>query len=229
MAKNKIIYGNETLIDLTEDTVSPENLLSGVTAHDRSGESIQGTFDPSGYLPITGGTIKPLSGNGEIRVEGADNATNYGSIKLVRNSQTVTIVPSEGLASPRIINLPNLNGTVVLGSDNYGKSVTGTSSETLKALFHRLRTTYFEATMRRNIIRISSLDGISNLIFSCQRYASNNVSAWACVMYDSSPTYVIYSVTFDSSSADIKKVPAGGMVQYDLSNNSANNVTLTIL
>lgn len=43
MAKNKIIYGNETLIDLTSDTVSPSTLLSGETAHDRSGEAIVGT------------------------------------------------------------------------------------------------------------------------------------------------------------------------------------------
>ena len=43
MAKNKIVYGNETLIDLTGDSVSPNNLLSGETAHDRSGEQIRGT------------------------------------------------------------------------------------------------------------------------------------------------------------------------------------------
>lgn len=39
---NKVILGNETLIDLTGDTVSANNLLSGATAHDASGEQIQG-------------------------------------------------------------------------------------------------------------------------------------------------------------------------------------------
>lgn len=43
MAKNKIIFGNEVLIDLTGDTVTTANLLSGFTAHDRSGEVITGT------------------------------------------------------------------------------------------------------------------------------------------------------------------------------------------
>lgn len=42
MAYNKVVYGNETLIDLTADTVTPENLLSGYSAHDRSGEQIEG-------------------------------------------------------------------------------------------------------------------------------------------------------------------------------------------
>ena len=39
---NKVILGNETLIDLTGDTVSANNLLSGATAHDSRGEQIQG-------------------------------------------------------------------------------------------------------------------------------------------------------------------------------------------
>lgn len=45
MAINKIIYGGNTLIDLTADTVSADKLLSGTTAHDKSGEEITGTCD----------------------------------------------------------------------------------------------------------------------------------------------------------------------------------------
>ena len=44
MAKiNKIIYGGNTLLDLTSDTVTADQLKSGVTAHDKSGEIITGT------------------------------------------------------------------------------------------------------------------------------------------------------------------------------------------
>lgn len=46
MAVNKVIMntatGVETLIDLTEDTVTPNTLLAGATAHDASGNSITG-------------------------------------------------------------------------------------------------------------------------------------------------------------------------------------------
>lgn len=44
---NKVIYGGKTLIDLTGDTVSKDKLLSGVTAHDKSGAKITGecTYD----------------------------------------------------------------------------------------------------------------------------------------------------------------------------------------
>lgn len=43
MAKNKIIYGGEVLIDLTADTVTAADLAEGVTAHDKSGAIITGT------------------------------------------------------------------------------------------------------------------------------------------------------------------------------------------
>ena len=43
MAKNKIIYGGEVLIDLTQDTVTAADLAEGVTAHDKSGAVITGT------------------------------------------------------------------------------------------------------------------------------------------------------------------------------------------
>lgn len=45
MAINKVIYGGETLIDLTGDTVTADKILSGVTAHDKRGESITGTCE----------------------------------------------------------------------------------------------------------------------------------------------------------------------------------------
>lgn len=43
MAINKVVFGNQTLIDLTADTITPTDLQSGVTAHDASGAAIVGT------------------------------------------------------------------------------------------------------------------------------------------------------------------------------------------
>ena len=40
---NKLVVGNETKFDLTADTVTAEKLLSGFTAHDKSGAPITGT------------------------------------------------------------------------------------------------------------------------------------------------------------------------------------------
>ena len=42
---SKVIYGGRTLIDLTADTIKPEFLLAGYTAHDASGAPVTGTCD----------------------------------------------------------------------------------------------------------------------------------------------------------------------------------------
>lgn len=40
---NKVVFGNQTLIDLTSDTITAADLANGVTAHDASGAVITGT------------------------------------------------------------------------------------------------------------------------------------------------------------------------------------------
>ncbi len=44
MGRNKIIYGGETLIDLSADTVTPDKLAAGAVAHNAAGESITGAL-----------------------------------------------------------------------------------------------------------------------------------------------------------------------------------------
>lgn len=42
---NKFVYHGVTKFDITGDTITPSDLLSGVTAHDKSGAPITGTCD----------------------------------------------------------------------------------------------------------------------------------------------------------------------------------------
>jgi hypothetical protein len=55
MKINKVITkDDELLLDLTEDSVTPEDLLKGVTAHDKYGNSIVGTHVPKpGIVDVT--------------------------------------------------------------------------------------------------------------------------------------------------------------------------------
>lgn len=43
MPVNKVVYGSNTLIDLTSDDVTAEKLITGTKAHDKSGSPITGT------------------------------------------------------------------------------------------------------------------------------------------------------------------------------------------
>lgn len=67
MAKNKIIYNGNTLIDLTGDTVTADKLMQGYTAHDRSGAVINGTIGDGNNLEygLTDGTL-PLVGVAKV-------------------------------------------------------------------------------------------------------------------------------------------------------------------
>ena len=50
MANNKVqLSDGTTLMDLTQDTVTPQTLLSGATAHNAAGEQISGAVAPVRY------------------------------------------------------------------------------------------------------------------------------------------------------------------------------------
>ena len=48
MPINKVVFGDETLIDISADTVSAETLMEGFTAHDKAGNLIVGTATGGG-------------------------------------------------------------------------------------------------------------------------------------------------------------------------------------
>ena len=54
MGRSKIVYAGDTLLDLTEDTVTPQTLLKGATAHNAAGELITGVYEPMIIKQYTG-------------------------------------------------------------------------------------------------------------------------------------------------------------------------------
>jgi hypothetical protein len=71
LAVNKVIYDGETLIDLTEDTVTEETLDESATAHDASGTKITGKRK-KGEMPVA------------EQLPSADES-NYGTFILLSN------------------------------------------------------------------------------------------------------------------------------------------------
>lgn len=96
MAKNKIIYGGETLIDLTSDTVETSNLLEGFTAHDRHGEIITGTCSYDADTSDANATASEILATKTAYVNGnkiTGTMANNGAISrdITAKSQVVTI------------------------------------------------------------------------------------------------------------------------------------------
>ena len=69
MAVNKFVYNGIVKIDLTEDTVDVDKLLSGYTAHKKDGTIITGEVDFVTYY--TGSSIpsSSLGVNGDIYLQ----------------------------------------------------------------------------------------------------------------------------------------------------------------
>ena len=63
MDVNKVVYGDTTLIDLTNDTVTPETLAKGVTAHAADGSLIVGVME------LTVERIEKLSTDTAVELE----------------------------------------------------------------------------------------------------------------------------------------------------------------
>lgn len=61
MAVNKVEINGEVKLDLTQDTVTPENLLSGATAHNAAGERIVGAATAGGITSFP--TIEEVKAN----------------------------------------------------------------------------------------------------------------------------------------------------------------------
>ena len=80
MAVNKVEYNGNVLIDLTGDTITPDKLVKGITAHNAKGEAITGTHECSSggsgtnnceayHITSTSDTIS-FNGSGTIKVWG---------------------------------------------------------------------------------------------------------------------------------------------------------------
>ena len=139
MAVNKVVYDGDTLIDLTGDTVTPETLAAGATAHDKAGNPIVGTMasggsadynaiypvnsikmwydndDHSNYLGFT--WVRCLVGRFPVGINPSEG--EFASIGQQGGEKTHAITPSE---APTF----NTRGHAAVGSDN-NQRVTGYS------------------------------------------------------------------------------------------------------
>lgn len=69
MAVNKVVYGGNTIIDLTSDTVTASDLISGVTAHDKSGTQVTGTVVIQHYYTGSSAPSASLGVDGDIYLQ----------------------------------------------------------------------------------------------------------------------------------------------------------------
>ena len=88
---NQVIVNGKTILDLRSDTVTPETLQKGYTAHDKSGKKITGTLEassvsvqPSKSVTITSnGTATITPDAGYDALSSVDVTVNVASVSTV--------------------------------------------------------------------------------------------------------------------------------------------------
>ena len=134
MAYNKVIYGGNTLIDLTADTVTASDLLEGVTAHDASGAQITGTLVPSG-----GGSIAVVYANG-----GGNTSSAYNSsvLDVGEVGNTCYYQFGGGGANAKTFSvqgsLNNSSWTTITSTSNSANRITGFTGNNSEYRYYRL-------------------------------------------------------------------------------------------
>lgn len=113
---NKVEYGNTTLIDLTGDTVTPNDVLSGKTFHSRTGEQMAGNLVlPDELADLTGDVEISSPQNGQVLMYDSQDGkwenkpAPSGSSKIIQpftfdsgfNGQTLSIT-KDGTALPSV-------------------------------------------------------------------------------------------------------------------------------
>ena len=146
MAVNKVIYGGNTLIDLSNDTVTADTLAEGVTAHDKSGNLITGTMSATG-----GGTDTRL----KSIVEDTMTELNDDTITTTRNYAFY------GVTSLTSVNLPNVTA---IGSYTF-TNCTGLVSVDLPNLSGAVGTYAFDGCEALTQVNIPKAAGINNYAF----------------------------------------------------------------
>ena len=99
MAVSKVVYGGNTLIDLTGDTVESSTLLKGTTAHGADGELITGTCDYDANTQDATATAAEIL-SGKIAYNKGNKVTgtmkNNGAVTGLLNNKTAVYTVPQG-------------------------------------------------------------------------------------------------------------------------------------
>lgn len=156
MAVNKVNYGDETLIDLTEDTVSEDTLLNGVTAHSSSGNKVVGTVTvPTKVSELTNDkgftTIKELDLPANVKDYGAkgDGSTDDTTAfqKALAENRTVRVPDGEYILSAELriranCQLQLSQATVLIFTQTSGNCISMAMSACLKGEYATIKVPY---------------------------------------------------------------------------------------
>lgn len=111
MGVSRVDYDNEILIDISNDTVTPELLADGETAHNSNGELIEGTF-PIGEVDTQSALISQIKSTLANKVVSGGSSSGSGLIDVVN------FLPTSGIDERAVYRVTfETNCYIKMGSD----------------------------------------------------------------------------------------------------------------
>lgn len=182
MAKNKIIYGGEVLIDLTSDTITAADLASGVTAHDKSGEPITGTntYD-SDTSDDTAAVAEILAGK-TAHARGAQltgTMPNNGAVSGVISTKAGTYTVPQGYhdGSGTVQISATEQAKIIAGNIKSGVQILGVTGSYTGAAISAQAKTATPSTSQQTILPDTGYDYLSQVTVNAIPYSESANSA----------------------------------------------------
>ena len=97
MAANKVAINGKTILDLTQDTVTPATLAKGSTAHDKSGAQITGTMEASAGGDYNIAATTNADGTQNLAITDATGGGGSGGGSGETGTTSLTVYPTGGL------------------------------------------------------------------------------------------------------------------------------------
>lgn len=183
MAVNKVVYNGNTLIDLTEDTVSEDKLASGYTAHDKTGAVITGTntFDAdTSDATATAANIlnaKTAYVNGN-KITGT--MANKGTVNtnLTTKEQVYTIAKGYHSGSGKVMISSDEQAKIIAGNIKQGVEILGVTGSLRPASDVKAQSkTVTPSNAKQTVIPDSGYDYLSQVIVNKISYVEEANSA----------------------------------------------------
>lgn len=183
MAINKVIYGGNTLIDLTGDSITAGDLLYGKTAHDKSGASITGscTYD-SDTSSDTAVVAEILSGKTAhargVALEGT--MTNNGAVTgtISTKAQQYTVPQGYHDGSGKVSISSTEQGKIIAGNIKSGVTILGVEGTySGEAVAVQSNKTVSPTTSQQVVTPDSNYDYLAQVTVSAISYVETDNSA----------------------------------------------------
>ena len=179
---NKVIYGNTTLLDLTADTVTAADILTGKTAHDKSGAPITGSCNYDAYTSDADATAAEILNTKTAYVGGSKvtgSMPNRGAVTgYISNKSTPYSIQNGYHDGSGTVGIDTTEAAkIIAGNIKAGVSILGVTGDYSGEAVSAQSKTATPYTTEQTVLPDSGYDYLSQVTVSAIAYTETDNAA----------------------------------------------------